>query len=335
MRSVVRVNEGTDAELKALLSLIPRLPVAVIDAIVRLRRQRHYKTFSDLRDHVNAEAELVCHRLNQRWAEHLSVYTPAQRVRDGDYAAELLGLRLDVPWSIWDEHEAGDGHEPSILWSYDVAAQTFTVRFQSYVFCDDLEDVTWAEVLGEVPMAMSDGEAAVLHRLDELPLARSPRGAHTPTDGVWRMRGGVWINRHNTPLYEKAESEDTSSDRDESDDEDDGLLGSARRARNAYRPLRNQPFCVRRWRRRRPHRRRGRGVGRRGGRGRGGREGRGGGGRRVRRRPRRGGGERRRYETLGAASARRRQRDAVRACVCVRTGWCVCVKCVCVGRVCV
>ena len=38
--------------------------------------------------------------------------------RDTKYAAELLGLRLDVPWSVWHGYEAG-GREPGILWRYD------------------------------------------------------------------------------------------------------------------------------------------------------------------------------------------------------------------------
>ena len=60
-------------------------------------------------------------------AAHLSA-EPARRVRDAEYAAELLGLRLDVPWSIWDGYEAGV-REPGILWRYDAEERTFTVRF--------------------------------------------------------------------------------------------------------------------------------------------------------------------------------------------------------------
>ena len=45
------------------------------------------------------------HRVSNRMAEHLSV--DCCRVRDAVYAAELLGLRLDVPWSIWDGYEGG------------------------------------------------------------------------------------------------------------------------------------------------------------------------------------------------------------------------------------
>ena len=51
-------------------------------------------------------------------APSLSAEAPARRVRDIEYAAELLGLRLDVPWSIWDGYEAGV-REPGILWRYD------------------------------------------------------------------------------------------------------------------------------------------------------------------------------------------------------------------------
>jgi len=47
-------------------------------------------------------------------APSLSAEAPARRVRDIEYAAELLGLRLDVPWSIWDGYEAGV-REPGIL----------------------------------------------------------------------------------------------------------------------------------------------------------------------------------------------------------------------------
>ena len=111
--------------------------------------------------------------------------------RDTKYAAELLGLRLDVPWSVWHGYEAG-GREPGILWRYDAEERTFTVRFENELDLDDLEDVSWAEVLGTVPMAESAGEPAILHRLDELPLVRAPRGTQ-PQDGVWRMRGGLWI----------------------------------------------------------------------------------------------------------------------------------------------
>ena len=51
---------------------------------------------------------------------------------------------------------------------------TFTVRFENELDLDDLEDVSWKEVA--VPMAESAGEPAILHRLDELPLVRAPRG---------------------------------------------------------------------------------------------------------------------------------------------------------------
>ena len=50
--------------------------------------------------------------------------------RDTEYVAELLGLRLDVPWSIWHGYEAG-GREPGILWRYDAEERTFTVRFEN------------------------------------------------------------------------------------------------------------------------------------------------------------------------------------------------------------
>ena len=102
--------------------------------------------------------------------------------RDTKYAAELLGLRLDVPWSVWHGYEAG-GREPGILWRYDAEERTFTVRFENELDLDDLEDVSWAEVLGTVPMAESAGEPAILHRLDELPLVRAPRGTQ-PQDGA-------------------------------------------------------------------------------------------------------------------------------------------------------
>ena len=96
-------------------------------------------------------------------------------------------------------------------------------------------------LLGTVPMAESAGEPAILHRLDELPLVRAPRGAQ-PQDGVWRMRGGLWINRHGMALYEE--------DAGESDSADDDELGSARPAAShtfTSHPLCNHRFCVRRW----------------------------------------------------------------------------------------
>ena len=160
--------------------------------------------------------------------------------RDTKYAAELLGLRLDVPWSVWHGYKAG-GREPGILWRYDAEERTFTVRFENELDLDDLEDVSWAEVLGTVPMAESAGEPAILHRLDELPLVRAPRGTQ-PQDGVWRMRGGLWINRHGMALYEE--------DAGESDSADDDELGSARPAAShtfTSHPLCNHRFCVRRW----------------------------------------------------------------------------------------
>ena len=116
-----------------------------------------------------------------------------------------------------------------------------SVRFENELDLDDLEDVSWAEVLGTVPMAESAGEPAILHRLDELPLVRAPRGTQ-PQDGVWRMRGGVWINRHGMALYEEDAGESGSADDDE--------LGSARPAAShafTSHPLCNHRFCVRRW----------------------------------------------------------------------------------------
>ena len=115
------------------------------------------------------------------------------------------------------------------------------MRFENELDLDDLEDVSWAEVLGTVPMAESAGEPAILHRLDELPLVRAPRGTQ-PQDGVWRMRGGLWINRHGMALYEE--------DAGESDSADDDELGSARPAAShtfTSHPLCNHRFCVRRW----------------------------------------------------------------------------------------
>ena len=47
------------------------------------------------------------------------------------------------------------------------------MRFENELDLDDLQDVSWKEVLGTVPMAESAGEPAILHRLDELPLVRS------------------------------------------------------------------------------------------------------------------------------------------------------------------
>ena len=74
-------------------------------------------------------------------------------MRDAEYAAELLGLRLDVPWSIWDGYEAG-GREPGILWRYAAAERTFTVRFENELELDDLDDVSAAPevVVNEVTM---------------------------------------------------------------------------------------------------------------------------------------------------------------------------------------
>ena len=92
-----------------------------------------------------------------------------------------------------------------------------------------------------MPMAESAGEPAILHRLDELPLVRAPRGAQ-PQDGVWRMRGGLWINRHGMALYEEDAGESASAD--------DDALGSARPAAShtfTSHPLCNHRFCVRRW----------------------------------------------------------------------------------------
>ena len=239
----VAINTGTVDELEAALRSLNRFPTAAIAAIVRLRP---FRDFEDLRTRVNAEAEYLNQRINSRWAEHLSVDGGGCRVRDAEYAAELLGLRLDVPWSIWDGYEAG-GREPGILWRYAAAERTFTVRFENELELDDLDDVSWEEVLDEAPMAKSAGELATLHRLDELPLVRPPRGAQ-PSDGVWRMRGGLWMNRHGMALYEDDTGASDSADDDESHDEEDDMLGSARpaRARNAYRPLRNHLFCVRR-----------------------------------------------------------------------------------------
>ena len=187
-----------------------------------------------------SSVELMTQRTSASMAAHLSAEAPARRVRDIEYAAELLGLRLDVPWSIWDGYEAG-GREPGILWRYDAEEGTFTVRFENELDLNDLEDVSWAEVLDDVPMAESDGEPATLHRLDDLPLVRAPRGAQ-PQDGVWRMRGGLWINRHGMALYEE--------DAGESDSADDDELGSARPAAShtfTSHPLCNHRFCVRRW----------------------------------------------------------------------------------------
>lgn len=135
----------------------------------------------------------------------------------------------------------GGGREPGILWRYDAEERTFTVRFENELDLDDLEDVSWAEVLGTVPMAESAGEPAILHRLDELPLVRAPRGAQPQDRGVWRMRGGLWINRHGMALYEE--------DAGESDSADDDELGSARPAAShtfTSHPLCNHRFCVRR-----------------------------------------------------------------------------------------
>jgi len=109
------------------------------------------------------------------------------------------------------------------------------VRFENELDLDDLEDVSWAEALDDIPMAESAGEPATLHRLDDLPLVHAPRGAQ-PRDGVWRMRGGLWINRHGMALYEDEAGESDSADDDE--------LGSARPNRVAH-TFTPHPLCNR------------------------------------------------------------------------------------------
>merc|ERR1719333_1986417 len=101
-------------------------------------------------------------------------------------------------------------------------------------------------LLGTVPMAESAGEPAILHRLDELPLVRAPCGVQ-PQDGVWRTRGGLWINRHGMALYE--------ADAGESDSADDDELDAP--ARGCAPPVTSLSFlerdgAFRRWRRRDP-----------------------------------------------------------------------------------
>ena len=78
--------------------------------------------------HARMRISMMHARTTQRtsacMAPSLSAEAPARRVRDIEYAAELLGLRLDVPWSIWDGYEAGV-REPGILWRYDAEERTF------------------------------------------------------------------------------------------------------------------------------------------------------------------------------------------------------------------
>ena len=84
-----------------------------------------------------------------------------------------------MPWSIWDRYEAGV-REPGILWRYDAEERTFTVRFENALDLNDLEDVSWAEVLDDVPMAESDGEPASRVAHIHIPPSLQPQVLRTP-----------------------------------------------------------------------------------------------------------------------------------------------------------
>ena len=99
------------------------------------------------RDHRNSrteESRASAGETSCRSRQSRNAARPARAPRRA-YAAELLGLRLDVPWSVWHGYEAG-GREPGILWRYDAEERTFTVRFENELDLDDLEDVSWKEV---------------------------------------------------------------------------------------------------------------------------------------------------------------------------------------------
>ena len=82
-------------------------------------------------------------------AEGNHVGGPA-RTRNVDYARELLGLHINVPWSAWEGYEVGSDVQAGVVWDYNRDTKRFTIHFPPSAECDDI-GLTWEELLGEKP----------------------------------------------------------------------------------------------------------------------------------------------------------------------------------------
>ena len=72
-----------------------------------------------------------------------------------DYAKELLGLFIDVPWSAWAGYADGSGYESGILWRYQARTVgrfgtlgEFVIRFPDEAEGVDIA-MSWEDVFGE------------------------------------------------------------------------------------------------------------------------------------------------------------------------------------------
>ena len=96
----------------------------------------------------------VLHAQRRATAQADDDAVPSRRNRNVDYARELFGLFIDVPWSAWGgyEHSAASDVQRGVVWDYNRDTKRFTIRFAPTDDwdCEDA-GLTWADLFGEKP----------------------------------------------------------------------------------------------------------------------------------------------------------------------------------------
>ena len=107
---------------------------------------------------------------------------------NADYAREMFGLFVDVPWSVWPGYEDSSEMERGIVWNY--YRNTFFIRFAPTAdwVCDDYH-LTWEQLLDKAPCPVGSE-----HEVDSTRMIPQPRG-HRPRDAVWDQRKAAWVDR--------------------------------------------------------------------------------------------------------------------------------------------
>ena len=131
--------------------LLPRLPAAAAQIIVATRP---FADEADFLARVNAHAANPRQCIGHKMVKYFT-FQPAcgaarlARTRNADYARELLGLFVQVPWSAWEGYEARSGTQRGMVWDYNRDTKRFTICFapEADWDCDDI-GLTWQELLG-------------------------------------------------------------------------------------------------------------------------------------------------------------------------------------------
>ena len=192
MTVTIDVNAGSDDDVTQRLLQVPYLYRSVI---VRIVTMRPFVSHEDMMKRVNNGVSGQS-RLSTKVAKQLHVgQQPEPRKRDAEYARELFGLTVHVPWSAWGPEYTDGSEEPGTIWSYEPRRGRFTVRFPPHAACQPVA-LTWAELFGEAPCIESESDVARLVQprggqvLTRQPAGRVPRNG----DAVWDQREAAWFD---------------------------------------------------------------------------------------------------------------------------------------------